>query len=160
MNNILHPSARFLVALIFLLSGVGKLFGFSDTAQMMAGAGFPAPTFFLVCAIAIELVAGALLLTGYKTGHAAAALIVFLIPATIIFHASGILDPVHGQEQMINTLKNLAILGALLKFAADGAGAFALDNFFAAANDDSPQNEQATAYSGTIEAKRFQTNGS
>jgi len=129
MNNILHPSARFLVALIFLLSGAGKLFGFSDTAQMMGAAGFPAPSFFLVCAISIELVAGTLLLVGYKTRYAAVALVVFLVPATIIFHAAAIGDPVHGQEQMINTLKNLAILGALLKFAADGAGAFALENF-------------------------------
>jgi putative oxidoreductase len=129
MNDILHPLARFLVAVIFLLSGVGKLFGFAATAQMMEGAGFPAPSFFLICAIVLELVGGTLLLFGYKTGYAAVALIVFLIPATVIFHATGIGDPVHGQEQMINTLKNLAIIGALIKFAADGAGAFAFDSF-------------------------------
>lgn len=134
MNNILHPLARFLVAAIFLLSGVGKLFGFSDTAQMMAGAGFPAPSVFLACAIVLELVGGTLLLIGYKTRYAAIALIVFIIPATIIFHASGIGDPVNGQEQMINTLKNLAIIGALIKFAADGAGVFAGDNYGATKN--------------------------
>ena len=143
MNDILHPLARFLVALIFLLSGVGKLFGFSDTAQMMAGAGFPAPSVFLVCAIALELVGGTLLLVGYKTRYAATALIVFIIPATIIFHATGIGDPVHGQEQMINALKNLAILGALTKFAADGAGAFAVDNFLITARNHLPQSEPA-----------------
>ncbi len=52
---------------------------------------------------------------------------------------------------MINTLKNLAILGALLKFAADGAGAFALDNFLARKNyaeanrlsEDAPQTASA-----------------
>lgn len=145
MNNILHPLARFLVAVIFLLSGVGKLFGFADTAQMMAGVGFPAPSFFLVCAIAIELVGGTLLLTGYKTRYAAIALIVFLIPATIIFHAANIADPVHGQEQMINMLKNLAIIGALIKFAADGAGAFAVDNLGAAKNL-VPQNQATAQY--------------
>lgn len=144
MNNILHPLSRFLVALIFLLSGVGKLFGFSDTAQMMAGAGFPAPSVFLVGAIVLELGGGTLLLIGYKTRYAAIALIVFLIPATIIFHAAAIGDPVHGQEQMINALKNLAILGALIKFAADGAGAFAVDNFFGAAKNHLPQSEPAT----------------
>lgn len=144
MNNILHPLARFLVAVIFLLSGIGKVFGFSDTAQMMAGVGFPAPSVFLVGAIMLELAGGTLLLIGYKTRYAAVALIVFLIPATIIFHATGINDPVHGQEQIINTLKNLAILGALIKFAADGAGKFALDNFFGAAKNHLPQSEPAT----------------
>ncbi len=33
---------------------------------------------------------------------------------------------------MIEVLKNLAILGALINFAADGAGAYALDNMLAA----------------------------
>lgn len=130
MNTILHPLARFLVAVIFLLSGVGKLFGFAQTSQMMQSVGFPAPSFFLVCAIAIELVGGFLLLIGYKTRWAALALIVFMIAATLIFHVPGIADPVKGQDQMIQTLKNLAILGALIKFFADGAGAFALDNRF------------------------------
>ncbi len=94
----------------------------------MAGVGFPAPSFFLVCAITIEIVGGLLLLVGLKTRWTTLALIVFLIAATLIFHASGIGDPVKGQDQMIQTLKNLAILGALIKFFADGAGAFALDS--------------------------------
>jgi putative oxidoreductase len=145
MNNILHPLARFLVAVIFLLSGVGKLFGFADTAQMMAGVGFPTPSFFLACAIAIEIIGGTLLLVGYKTRYAAVALVVFLVPATIIFHAANIADPVHGQEQMINTLKNLAIIGALIKFVADGAGLFAVDNFGTTKNL-LPQNEPTPQY--------------
>lgn len=136
-KNVLHPLSRFLVALIFLMSGAGKLFGFAATSQMMGGVGFPAPSFFLVCAISIEIIAGACLLFGFKAKYAAIALIIFLIPATLIFHASGITDPVQGQEQMINTLKNLAIIGALLKFAADGAGLFSLDNLFKRSSADS-----------------------
>src|SRR5215467_3759109 len=122
MKTILHPVARFLMALIFILSGIGKLFAFGATAAMMGGVGFPAPSFFLVCAILIEIVAGTALLLGFKTRYAASALIVFLIPATIMFHAAGISDPAHGQEQMVHTLKNLALMGGLLKFALDGAG--------------------------------------
>ncbi|MBA3440373.1 MAG: DoxX family protein [Pyrinomonadaceae bacterium] len=132
MNVYLHPLSRFLVALIFIMSGVGKLFGFSQTAGMMAGVGFPAPSLFLVGAIFIEIVGGTLLMVGYKTRWASLALIVFVIPATLIFHAANLTDPTQGQQQMIQVLKNLAILGALVKFAADGAGAYALDNLIAA----------------------------
>lgn len=127
MKTYLHPISRALVALIFIISGFGKLMGFGATAQMMGGVGFPVPKFFLVGAIAFELLGGLALVVGYKTRLAAAALIVFLIPATIIFHAAHLGGP-EGQMQMIHVLKNLAILGALLKFLADGAGAFSIDN--------------------------------
>jgi putative oxidoreductase len=129
MKKILHPTARFLVSLIFILSGIGKIIAFGETAAKMSAAGFPAPSFFLVCAILIETLAGISLLLGFKTKLAAWGLVVFLIPSTIIFHVVNIADPVHGQEQIVHTLKNLAIIGALLKFAADGAGLFSLDNF-------------------------------
>lgn len=132
MNTYLNPLARFLVALIFIMSGVGKLFGFTETAAMMEDVGFPAPTFFLVGAILLEIVGGVLLLVGYKARGASLALMVFLVPATLIFHAAHLADPAQAQMQMIQVLKNLAILGALLKFAADGAGAYSLDNRLAA----------------------------
>lgn len=132
MNTYLNPLARFLVALIFIMSGVGKLFGFTETAGMMAGVGFPAPSLFLVGAILLEIVGGIFLLVGYKARWASLALIVFLIPATVIFHAANLADPAQTQMQMIQVLKNLAILGALVKFAADGAGAYAFDNVLAA----------------------------
>lgn len=128
MNTILHPLARFSAALIFLMSGVGKTLAFAPTAEMMEKAGFPAAAIFLGAAIAIELIGGALLLVGLKTRWAALALIVFLIPATLIFHAAFIGDPAQSQMQITQVLKNLAIFGALVKFFADGAGEFALDN--------------------------------
>ncbi len=132
MNTYLNPLARFLVALIFIMSGVGMVFGFVQTAAMMQGVGFPAPSLFLVGAILLEIVGGIFLLVGYKTRWASLALIVFLIPATLIFHAANLGDPAQTQMQMIQVLKNLAILGALLKFAADGAGAYSFDNSLAA----------------------------
>lgn len=133
MNTyLLHPLARFLVALIFIMSGMGKVFGFAQTAAMMEGVGFPAPGLFLVGAILIEITGGVLLLVGYKARWGSLALIVFLVPATLIFHAANLADPAQTQTRMIEVLKNLAILGALLKFVADGAGAYSLDNVVAA----------------------------
>lgn len=127
MRNYLNPVARALLALIFIISGAGKMFAFAGVAGMMGSTGFPAPRLFLAGAIAIEILGGLALLLGFQTRLAALALVVFLIPATLIFHATGISDPAQGQEQMVQVFKNLAILGGLLKFIADGAGAFALD---------------------------------
>ena len=128
MSTVLHPLARFLVALIFIMSGVGKVFGFAQTAAMMEKVGFPAPSLFLVAAIAFEIIGGLLLLFGYKTRLGALLLITFLIPATLIFHAANLADASQTQMQVTQVLKNLAIIGALVKFFVDGAGAFALDN--------------------------------
>lgn len=131
MNTILHPLARFLVAVIFIMSGVGKMLGFAQTTAMMEKVGFPAPELFLVGAITFELIGGILLLGGLKTRWASLALIMFMIPATLIFHAANIGDPLQAQMQITEVLKNLAIIGALVKFLADGAGEFALDNLHA-----------------------------
>ena len=45
----------------------------------------------------------------------------FLIPATLLFHAAHMGDPVQGRMQAIEALKNLAILGGLLKFYVDSS---------------------------------------
>jgi uncharacterized membrane protein YphA (DoxX/SURF4 family) len=58
-------------------------------------------------------------------------LFLFLIPTTIIFHLAHIHDPEQGQMQMIQVMKNLAIMGGLLKFYLTGAGACALDSVLA-----------------------------
>ena len=128
MKTFADPVSRALVALIFVLSGLGKLANYAGTKQMMAGVGFPAVDLFLVGAIALEIGGGLALLAGFKTRWAAAALIVFLIPATIVFHLMPMLGGGEGaQMQMINVLKNVAIMGALVKFWADGAGAYSAD---------------------------------
>jgi putative oxidoreductase len=125
MKSYLQLLSRIFVAVIFVLSGLFKVLGFAATAQMMGSAGFPAPQLFLVGAIVLELGGGLALLCGYRVRWAALALIVFLIPATLVFHTAHIAGA-EAQNQMTQTLKNLAILGALLKFYTDGPGAFSL----------------------------------
>lgn len=128
--SLINLASRFLVALIFLASGMGKIFAFNQTTSLMASVGFPIPGFFLVGAILLEIAGGLGLLLGLGTRYAAAGLILFVISATIMFHARFVGDPVSGQEQIAHTLKNLAIIGGLLKFLADGGGAFSLDRRF------------------------------
>ena len=119
---------RFLLSVIFLLSGIHKLMDWSGTADYMASYGMTAVPFFLTAAVVVELVGGAALLFGYYTRLAALVLFLYLIPVTYIFHHFWGLQGHAQQEQMINFLKNLAIMGGLLEFCAVGAGAMSVDN--------------------------------
>lgn len=122
---------RCLMALIFIISGVGKLFGWEQTAAFMAAHGMPLVPVMLLGAILLEAVGGALLLAGYRTQIAALALAVFLIPTTVIFHPFWGVSGPEQQAQLINFLKNLAIIGGLLVLSVHGAGAFSADDYFA-----------------------------
>lgn len=128
LKNVSQAAARGLLALTFIVTGLSKVFAFSQTAGWMAGAGFPLPSLFLVGAIVFELGGGLMLMAGWNARWAALGLFAFLIPTTLIFHVANLGDPAQTQMQMIQVLKNIAILGGLLKFYTDGAGAFALDN--------------------------------
>jgi putative oxidoreductase len=78
---------RILLAVMFIISGWGKITGFSDNVGYIASQDLPLPQVLLVIAIAIELGAGLAIAVGWKTRWAAVAMMVFLIVITPIFHA-------------------------------------------------------------------------
>jgi putative oxidoreductase len=118
MNKNLNLLSRFLLAAIFVVSGCGKIANFQGTVAMAGSAGLPLPAFSIAIAALVEIIAGLALLAGWQVRWASLALIVFLIPATLIFHAAHLADAGQGSLQMIEVLKNLAIMGGLLKFYA------------------------------------------
>jgi putative oxidoreductase len=109
------------------LSGVGKIMDWSGTEAMMSAHGMPAVPLFHIGAIVVELGMGLLFLVGWQTRWAALGLFVFLIPTTLIFHHFWDLADPERTAQMINFLKNLAIMGGLLEVCAFGAGAISVD---------------------------------
>jgi len=131
MNGTLHNAtvllARVMLALIFVVSGFGKISGFEGTAAYMASKGLPMPQLLLVGAIAVEFIGGLMLVAGWKARWAALAIFAFIIPTTIIFHNPAGLPPEQVQAQMINVMKNIAIMGGMLMLAAFGPGAYSLD---------------------------------
>jgi putative oxidoreductase len=124
---------RILLSLIFLLAGVGKLADWAGTEQYMAAHGMPAVSLFLTLAVLFELGAGTCLLLGWQTRAAALALIVYLIPTTLIFHNFWAAEGAERMNQMQHFLKNVAILGGLTTLVAAGAVGWALDNYRARA---------------------------
>ena len=129
--NTIHQIAplvgRVLLALIFIVSGFGKVTGFAATAGYMASKGLPMTQVLLVGAILIELGGGLLVLLGWKARWAALAIFLFLIPTTLIFHAFWGLPAAEAQGQMIHFLKNLAIMGGRVLIFARGPGPFSID---------------------------------
>jgi putative oxidoreductase len=113
---------RFLIAVIFLLSGVGKIFAPEATQGYIAAAGLPLPAVGYAIALLAEVGGGLLLLLGYQTRYAALGLAIFTVAAAIGFHHN-----FADQNQMIHFLKNLAITGGLLQIYAFGPGGFSLD---------------------------------
>lgn len=118
---------RFLLALIFVFSGWGKIAGFAGAASYMAAKGMPWPQVLLPGAILIELGGGLALMLGWKARWAALAIFLFCIPTSLIFHDFWALPPEQAQTQMINFLKNLALMGGLLYVVAFGPGALSVD---------------------------------
>ena len=58
----------------------------------------------------------------------AIALLVFLVPVTLFMHKFwGISDAQQAHMQMINFMKNVALMGGALFFVYAGAGAYSLD---------------------------------
>ena len=118
---------RILLSLIFILSGFGKIADWSGTASSMSAKGMVAVPFFLTMAILFELGGGLSVLLGFKARWGALALICFLIPATLIFHNFWAFTGAEQRMQMINFLKNLAIMGGLLLLVLRGPGHPSID---------------------------------
>lgn len=107
-----QAAGRVLLAAIFLLSGAGKLAAWKATVAYTAAQGVPA--FLLAGATALELGGGLSLLTGYKLRWGTVALLVFLVPVTLVFHNFWAFQGEQQQLQLAMFLKNLAIAGGLL----------------------------------------------
>lgn len=131
MNTKLQDSAalvgRILLALIFIMSGYEKIAGYAGTAGYMASKGLPLVALLLPLTILVELGGGLLIAIGWKARWAAAVIFLFLIPVTLVFHNPAGLDPAQAQEQMIQLLKNISIMGGMLGLFAFGPGSFSID---------------------------------
>jgi len=113
--------ARILLAILFIMAGLGKLGDVQGFAGYMSSGGVPAILAWPV--ILFEILGGLAILIGYRTRIVALALAAFCVLSGLMFH----FDPAN-QMQMTMLLKNLAIAGGFLALATLGAGAISLDS--------------------------------
>jgi putative oxidoreductase len=120
LNHASNLTGRTLIAAIFLISGIGKIAGYSGTAAYMESMDVPGA--LLLPTIVLEIGGALAIIVGWQTRFAALALAAFSLLAGILFNGN-FADPM----QQIAFLKNLAIAGGFLFLAAHGAGAWSLD---------------------------------
>jgi putative oxidoreductase len=113
-------AGRFLLGLLFLLSGLGKLGAYGATAAYMSASGVPGA--LLPAVIATEVFGALAIVLGWKTRVAAFLLAGFCLLTAVAFH-----NNLADQTQMIMFFKNLSIAGGFLLLVANGAGPLSLD---------------------------------
>lgn len=118
---------RILIAVLFVPAGLAKLTGFAGTVGYIGSVGLPLPQVGAALAIVVELGLGLALLAGYKTRLAAIVLAVFTLAASFFFHNYWAMPADKATMQQLMFMKNVAITGGLLAFAAFGAGRFSVD---------------------------------
>ena len=119
---------RILIALIFVMSGYGKIKGFDGTVGYIASKGLPLPQLAAVIAIIIELGGGVMLMAGWKARWAAAAMFLFTAVAAVIFHNFWAVPADAAQNQMIHFMKNISMLGGLLYVVVYGSGPLSVES--------------------------------
>jgi uncharacterized membrane protein YphA (DoxX/SURF4 family) len=110
---------RILAGCYYLMSAFRH---FSDTralAQYTAAHGVPLPTLAVLVAGVLLLIGGLSLLLGVFPRLGVTALVLFLVPVTLIMHAFWAdRDLTQWQSDIVNFSKNIALLGSSLMFLA------------------------------------------
>lgn len=143
----LDPVFRVATSLIFIVGGIGHFGAHDHMLERMAESPWRDvvsmigdPSWLLWLSGAVFVVFGITLALGYLTRISTLLILVTLIPITIAVHvAPGHMGPL---------LKNIAIMGALLYFYANGPGRFALDRASAGGPDPEPLETSGRAVLG------------
>src|SRR4051794_22010823 len=115
LQGVVSVVGRLFLITIFLSSAVmNKIPNYGTVVGVMEEHHVPAPQVLLPGAI-VFLIAGSLsVLVGYQARIGAALLAVFLVLASYYFHDFWHYQGQQAQEQMIQFMKNLGLLGAML----------------------------------------------
>jgi putative oxidoreductase len=110
---------RILVGCYYLEAAYHHFTAVGQMSRYVAAHGVPAPEAAVIVAGLLLLVAGVTFLFGVFPRVGVAAIVLFLLPVTLIMHAFWAdRDPAQRQADMINFTKNIALLGSSLMFLA------------------------------------------
>lgn len=119
--------ARILLAIMFILSGFGKLADIQGTAAYVASGGLPFPMLLSVVVGAFELLGGIALVVGFQVRLIGLLMGLFTIVTSVVFHPYW---AVPADQQFVTQLlfmKNISVAGGMLLISALGAGPLSVD---------------------------------
>ena len=118
-QSALHITGQLLIAFLFVATGLlNALTKFQQHLDRMIAAGVPMAKASLITGFTVQLVGGIMLALDYRTGIAAAILIVFTVAATAIFHRYWqIEDPLRRHLALSFVFNNIGVVGGLLLVA-------------------------------------------
>ena len=114
------------LALLFLWSGYTKFAYMVANVAYMKAYGMPAAELLIWPAAVFELIAGAMLVLGWKARWAALALAVYSAISALIFHRYWSVPADQVLDQQTHFMKNVAIIGGLLFVFAHGSARFSV----------------------------------
>ncbi|WP_295806076.1 DoxX family protein [uncultured Nitratireductor sp.] len=103
----------------FVFAGLRNLGNIPFLTGVLAGRGVPLARAALFAGIALQCVAGTLLIAGIYPAYAAAGLIVFLVIATLIFHNFWDHDGPDRVARINGVVSNVALAGGFLLIIAN-----------------------------------------
>lgn len=115
-------AGRILLASVFVFSILGHLANFDGMRAYMEEYRMPMTGFFLTASLGLRIFGSWALLMGHRTNLGVAALTLFLIPTTLIFHTDFSVP-----SEIIAFLENVGLQGGLLLLAASGPGRISMD---------------------------------
>jgi putative oxidoreductase len=119
-DRVLATFGRLLMAIIFLLAGVGKAMAFTGTVGFFTKLGIPFPEVVAAISIVVEVGGGLALLAGFQLVIVATIMGLFTIGAALIAHQFwNATDPAAHMAQMTNFLKNVAMAGGFVMVVVD-----------------------------------------
>ena len=120
--NFVEALGRVFLSTLFLYESVRKYFYQFETIEYMEN--FGVQEFLFYQSLIFELIIPILLIIGFKTRIAAAAMFIFTLLVSIIFHSD-----FTNNMQIMAFLKNLSISGGFLIIASYEAKKFTLDYY-------------------------------
>jgi putative oxidoreductase len=114
LHSTLILLARLLLGGAFVFAGLRNMTNVPALAGLMTARGVPQAKLVLFAGIALQVIAGALIVVGMWMPYAAVVLILFLVVATIMFHNFWDHEGLERGNRINGVVSNVALIGGFL----------------------------------------------